>query len=60
MKRGIPDLSWQFLLPLLAAVLVGGQIGSRLGARKFNPVFIKRITAVLILVAGINILKDHL
>lgn len=60
MKRGIPELSWQFLLPLLAAVLVGGQIGSRLGARKFNPVYIKRITAVLILVAGVNILKDHL
>lgn len=60
MKRGIPDLSWQFLLPLLAAVLIGGQIGSRLGARKFNPVYIKRITAVLIFVAGINILKDHI
>jgi uncharacterized membrane protein YfcA len=60
MKRGIPELSWQFLLPLLAAVLLGGQIGSRLGARRFNPVYIKRITAVLILVAGINILKDHL
>ncbi len=60
MNRGIPDMSWKFLLPLLAAVLVGGQIGSRLGARKFNPVYIKRITAVLILVAAINILKDHL
>lgn len=59
-KRGIPDLSWEFLLPLLAAVLVGGQIGSRLGARKLNPIYIKRITAVLILVAGVNILNDHL
>jgi uncharacterized protein len=59
-KRGIPDLSWQFLLPLLLVVLVGGQIGSRLGARKFNPIYIKRITAVLILIAGLNILKDHL
>ncbi len=50
---------WKFILPLLVAVLIGGQIGSRLGARKFNPVHIKRITAVLILVAGVNILKDH-
>ena len=52
--------NWQFILPLMVAVLIGGQIGSRLGARKFDPVYIKRITAVLILVAGINILKDHL
>jgi uncharacterized protein len=59
-RRGIPDLTVEFLLPLLLAVFIGGQIGSRLGARKFNPVYIKRITAVLILVAGLNILKDHL
>jgi uncharacterized membrane protein YfcA len=48
------------MVPLSIAVLVGGQIGSRLGARKFNPVHVKRITAVLILIAGLNILKDHL
>ncbi len=59
-NRGIPELSWEFLVPLLLAVFIGGQIGSRLGARQFNPVYIKRITAVLILVAGLNILKDHL
>jgi uncharacterized protein len=54
-----PEIDWGFILPLLLAVLAGGQIGSRLGARKFDPVYIKRITAVLILIAGINILKDH-
>lgn len=59
-QRGIPDLRWQFLVPLLLAVLAGGQIGSRLGARRFNPLYIKRITAVLILLAGLNILKDNL
>lgn len=53
-------LDWKFILPLLIAVLAGGQVGSRLGARRFNPSQIKRITAILILVAGINILKDHL
>jgi uncharacterized membrane protein YfcA len=51
---------WQFILPLLLAVFVGGQVGSRLGARKFNPLYIKRITAGLILLAGLNILKDNL
>jgi uncharacterized protein len=59
-NRGIPNLSLTFLLPLLLVVLVGGQIGSRLGARKFNAKYIKRITSVLILMAGLNILKDHL
>ena len=59
-KRGVPELQIEFLAPLLLAVLIGGQVGSRLGARKFNPNYIKRITAVLILVAGLNVLKDHL
>lgn len=53
------SLDWSFTWPLLLAVLAGGQIGSRLGARRFNPLYIKRITAILILVAGFNILKDH-
>jgi uncharacterized membrane protein YfcA len=53
-------IDWKFVLPLLIAVMAGGQIGSRLGAKKFNPIYIRRITAVLIFLAGINILKDHL
>lgn len=52
-------ISWTFILPLLIAVAAGGQIGSRLGARKFNPTIIKRITAVLIFLAAVNILRDH-
>ncbi len=59
-NRGIPELSWQFSVPLLLSVLLGGQIGSRLGSQKFNPVYIKRITAVVIFLAGLNILKDYL
>lgn len=58
-QRGIPQIEWQFILPLLAAVFIGGQIGSRLGARSFNAIYIRRITAVLILMAGINILMKH-
>jgi uncharacterized membrane protein YfcA len=54
------SIDWSFILPLLIAVLAGGQIGSRLGSKKFNPVYIKRITAILIFVAGLNILKDNL
>lgn len=59
-QRGIPPIELSFLIPVLLAVFVGGQIGSRLGAKKFNPLYIKRITAVVILIAGINILVDHL
>jgi uncharacterized membrane protein YfcA len=53
-------IDWKFIAPLLVAVFFGGQIGSRLGARKFDPAYIKRITAILILMAGIKILRDHL
>lgn len=55
-QNGVPNLDWSLIVPLLLAVLAGGQIGSRLGAVKFNPVYIKRITSVVILVAALNIL----
>src|SRR6185295_9182987 len=48
-------IDWNFVWPLLIAVFLGGQIGSRLGASRFNPLYIKRITAVLILIAGLYI-----
>ena len=53
------SLDWNFIWPLMLVVFVGGQIGSRLGARRLNSLYIKRITAVLIFIAGLNILKDH-
>lgn len=40
---------------LCLAVLVGGQIGSRMSL-KWNPLIIKRMTAILVLIAGINVL----
>jgi uncharacterized protein len=52
-------ISLSFVGPLLLSVLVGGQIGSRLGARKLNTIYIKRITAVLILMVGGKILFDN-
>jgi uncharacterized membrane protein YfcA len=57
-RNGI-NLKAGFILPLLVMVLIG-QIGSRLGAIRLNLQHIKRITAVLILVAALNILKDNL
>lgn len=55
-----PAVDWRFISPLLLAVFVGGQIGSRLGARRFNSFYIKRITSILIFIAAIKILRDHL
>lgn len=54
------ELDIKFIAPLLLAVFAGGQIGSRLGARYFNTTAIRKITAVLILIAGLNILVNHL
>ena len=51
---------WAFIAPLLIAVFAGGQVGSRLGARTFNPTYIKRITALVIFMAAVKILRDHL
>ncbi|HOX84025.1 MAG TPA: sulfite exporter TauE/SafE family protein [Chryseolinea sp.] len=59
-NRGLPPVNYSFVGGLMLAVFFGGQIGSRLGARKFNPLYIKRITAALILIAGAFILKEHL
>ena len=45
---------------LCAAVFVGGQIGSRLGAVKFDQLLVRRMTALLVFVAGIDVLAKHL
>ena len=58
-SKGLPNLKWDLIFPLLGAVFVGGQVGSRLGAGVFNILYIKRITAILIAVAGAFILKEH-
>lgn len=52
------DLSWSW--PLLLTVFLGGQVGSRLSALKFNSTTVRKATAVLIWIAGLKILNDHL
>jgi uncharacterized protein len=52
------DISLLGLLCL--AVFAGGQIGSRLGALKFNALVVRRLTAVLVFVAGLEVLLKHL
>lgn len=50
---------WKLILPLAVAVFAGGQVGSRWGARKFSAIHIRKVTALLIFVAGLNILFNH-
>lgn len=54
------EIDFGYVVPLAVAVFAGGQVGSRLGARRFNHMYIKRITALLIFVAGVNILRQQL
>jgi uncharacterized membrane protein YfcA len=43
-------------LPLLIAVVIGGQIGSLLAARLLPPQWIRWLTALLVLVVGARLL----
>lgn len=45
-----------FIFPLLASAMIGGSIGSYFGSRNFSPVVIKRLLAVVLVIAGIKML----
>jgi uncharacterized membrane protein YfcA len=53
-------IDYQRIVILCCAVFVGGQLGSRMGAMKFNLQTVKRVTAVLVFVAGVEVLYKHL
>lgn len=44
------------VLPLLAAAAAGGFIGSTLGSRTFDPTTIRRLLAIVLLIAGVKML----
>lgn len=52
-------LDYGFVIPLVIAVLLGGQIGVRLGAGPFKPQLVKTLTAFLIAFVGIRILLKY-
>lgn len=54
------DMNYTRIIILGGAVLAGGLLGSNLGAVKFSPMVIRRVTALLVLGAGINVLLKHL
>lgn len=54
------NINYTTIVLLCAAVLLGGQLGSRMSAGRFNLMVIKRITAVLVFFAGLEVLNKHL
>lgn len=55
-----PAIDWAFILPLLAAVLLGGQIGARWSAGWFPQSGVRNLTAALVFYAGLTILWRNL
>ncbi|ATL49944.1 hypothetical protein COR50_18075 [Chitinophaga caeni] len=51
-------MDYSKIIYLGLAVFIGGQLGSRMSL-KWNPLVIKRITAVLVFAAGVNVLIKH-
>ena len=48
--------NYKLAVPLLIAVLIGGQIGIRLSLKRMNQLWVKRLTAILIFYVSVNIL----
>ena len=42
--------------PLLLAVVLGGQLGARLGSQVLPPALLRRLTALLVLIVGVRLL----
>ncbi len=55
-KSGAESLSFTLMLSLMTAVFLGGQVGVRLGVKRFSASVIKRITALLIGLVGSRLL----
>ena len=54
------NIDWQLAALLMLSVFAGGQIGSRLGAVRFNPGVVRILTAILVAFVGVRILVKYL
>lgn len=50
------ELNWSRIALLGAAVLLGGQLGVRVSTARFNAAIVRRLTALLVFVAGLETL----
>lgn len=58
LSKAVPDSAFSMLVPLALAVLLGGQLGSRLGSGGLSPLFVRRATAALVLVVGVRLISQ--
>jgi hypothetical protein len=54
------DADYNQIALLAGAVIIGGQLGSRLGMTQLSQLWVRRLTGILVLAAGINVLYKHL
>ncbi|MBI3608714.1 MAG: sulfite exporter TauE/SafE family protein [Nitrospirae bacterium] len=52
------SLDWSLTLPLLAAVAVGGAIGSFLGATRFSLLALQRLLGIVLALAGLKLIAE--
>jgi uncharacterized membrane protein YfcA len=52
-----PNMNYTRVFLLGIAVFIGGQLGSRIGVIKFDQLIVKRLTAILVFVAGFEVLS---
>lgn len=55
MSKTASPIEWSFFLPLMTAVFVGGQIGSRLSVGKLSSLSLQRATACVVLLGSMRI-----
>ncbi len=56
----LASLNYNLIGGLMIAVFVGGQLGTRVGIVKFNPVWLRRVTSVLVLLVSLKLLWKYI
>lgn len=59
LSKGLKGFDFAYMTYLVAAVFLGGQIGSRIGAGRLSDTQIRRWTAVLVIFVGIRLLFKY-
>ena len=53
-------MDWQFVLPLMLSVFLGGQLGARFAANRLPSLWVRRATALLIFYVSIRLVLKYL
>ena len=54
------DIPWLRISALIITVFIGGQVGSRLLVTTFSHLMIRRITSLLVFIAGVEVIIKHI